>query len=188
MTARLDVLLTGYVEERADGEHVRPTVSLVRSGELTMVVDPGLVASPEEITEALAAAGVATQDVTHVFLTHHHVDHTRNAGQFPSAVVVDGDSIYRGDVWGEHAGNGFVLAEGVSVISTPGHSPECASLVVETDAGTTVLTHAWWFPDRTPEIDPLASDQGALEESRRRILALADVVVPGHGAPFTVAG
>ncbi|MEO3937016.1 hypothetical protein V3N99_09695 [Dermatophilaceae bacterium Soc4.6] len=32
-----------------------------------------------------------------------------------------------------------------------------------------------------------SGDEGALEVSRRRILTLADVVVPGHGAPFTVA-
>ena len=38
--------------------------------------------------------------------------------------------------------------------------------------------------DRTPEIDPGADDQAALEVSRRRILAEADLVVPGHGEPF----
>jgi glyoxylase-like metal-dependent hydrolase (beta-lactamase superfamily II) len=32
--------------------------------------------------------------------------------------------------------------------------------------------------------DPLAEDQAQLEVSRERILREADVVVPGHGAPF----
>jgi hypothetical protein len=45
-------------------------------------------------------------------------------------------------------------------------------------------THAWWHADRTPEADPLAEDQAALEVSRRRILATVDRVVPGHGEPF----
>ena len=44
--------------------------------------------------------------------------------------------------------------------------------------------HAWWHTDRTPEVDPLAEDQAALETSRQRILATADRVVPGHGEPF----
>jgi glyoxylase-like metal-dependent hydrolase (beta-lactamase superfamily II) len=38
--------------------------------------------------------------------------------------------------------------------------------------------------NRTPEVDPLAEDQAALETSRQRILATADRVVPGHGEPF----
>ena len=184
MTATVDVLLAGYVVEREEKEHVRPTVSLVRSGDAVIVVDPGIIESPGDIVAALAERTVTPEDVTHVFLTHHHVDHCRNAGQFPSAIVVDGDSVYDGDVWDEHPGDGHQLAEGVTVISTPGHSDECASLVVETAEGTVVLTHAWWFADRTPEIDPMGSDQAALEESRRRILSLADVVIPGHGEAF----
>jgi glyoxylase-like metal-dependent hydrolase (beta-lactamase superfamily II) len=48
------------------------------------------------------------------------------------------------------------------------------------DEGATVR----WHTDRTPIVDPLAEDQAALEESRQRILAVADVVVPGHGQPF----
>jgi glyoxylase-like metal-dependent hydrolase (beta-lactamase superfamily II) len=70
------------------------------------------------------------------------------------------------------------------VIETPGHAQECAALVVSTDDGTVVLTHAWWFADMTPVQDPLAWDQAALERSRERILAIADVVVPGHAAAF----
>ena len=46
------------------------------------------------------------------------------------------------------------------------------------------MTHAWWRTDRSPEIDPYAPDQAVLEASRRRILAAADVVIPGHGGPF----
>ncbi len=50
------------------------------------------------------------------------------------------------------------------------------------------MTHLWWHTDRTPELDPFASDQAALERGRARVLAAADVVIPGHGAPFRVRG
>jgi glyoxylase-like metal-dependent hydrolase (beta-lactamase superfamily II) len=50
--------------------------------------------------------------------------------------------------------------------------------------GVVACIHAWWHTDRTPEVDPLAEDQAALETSRQRILATADRVVPGHGEPF----
>jgi glyoxylase-like metal-dependent hydrolase (beta-lactamase superfamily II) len=58
------------------------------------------------------------------------------------------------------------------------------SVIVETANGVVACIHAWWHTDRTPEVDPLAEDQAALETSRQRILATADRVVPGHGEPF----
>jgi len=56
--------------------------------------------------------------------------------------------------------------------------------MAETDDGVVACTHAWWRSDRTPEVDPLAEDPVALTTSRQRILASADLVVPGHGEPF----
>jgi glyoxylase-like metal-dependent hydrolase (beta-lactamase superfamily II) len=67
---------------------------------------------------------------------------------------------------------------------TPGHTAQDLTLMAETDDGVVACTHAWWRTDRTPKVDPGADDQAALEESRHRILAGADVVVPGHGEPF----
>jgi hypothetical protein len=48
------------------------------------------------------------------------------------------------------------------------------------------MTHLWMGSDRTPEIDPYASDQAALERGRARVLAAADIVYPGHGDAFRV--
>ena len=71
---------------------------------------------------------------------------------------------------------------------TPGHSEEDASLIVEADDAVYALTHLWWRTDRTPEIDPYAPDQAVLETQRRRVLEVADIVIPGHGAAFRVRG
>ena len=62
---------------------------------------------------------------------------------------------------------------------TPGHTAEDASLIVEADDAVYAMTHLWWRADRTPEIDPLADDQAAIEAGRARI-------IPGHGGPFRV--
>jgi glyoxylase-like metal-dependent hydrolase (beta-lactamase superfamily II) len=185
--ATVDVLVTGHVEETDAGSSVHPTISLVRDGDLVVVVDPGILSDQALLTDALRGHGLALDDVTHVFVTHHHVDHTRNIGMFPRSVVVDVDSLYDGSLWLGHAGDGHALSDSVRVIETPGHAAECAALVVDTDDGTVVLTHAWWFADMTPVEDPLAWDQAALERSRARILEIADVVVPGHGPAFRPA-
>ncbi len=50
------------------------------------------------------------------------------------------------------------------------------------------LTHLWWRADRSPELDPLADDQAAIEAGRARVLAAADIVIPGHGEAFRVKG
>jgi glyoxylase-like metal-dependent hydrolase (beta-lactamase superfamily II) len=186
MTATFDVLVPGYVRDGADGhQHVCGTVSLIRSGGVVIVADPGMMTTPTLLRDSLREHGLGVADVTHVFVSHHHLDHTRNIGMFPIAAVVDADSIYCGDVWDEHVGSGYHLAPDVSILSTPGHATECASLVVATaDQGVVVYTHAWWHSDMTPEIDPLAFSQDELERSRARILAIADVIVPGHGEPF----
>jgi glyoxylase-like metal-dependent hydrolase (beta-lactamase superfamily II) len=186
--ATVDVLIAGHVEETEAGQSVHPSVSLVRDEDLVIVVEPGILSDPALLVDALAEHDLSPEGVTHVFVTHHHLDHTRNVGMFPTARVVDVDSVYDGSLWLDHDGDGYHLSDDVSVIETPGHARECAALVVRTDDGTVVLTHAWWFADMTPVQDPLAWDQGALDRSRERILGIADVVVPGHGPAFRPVG
>jgi glyoxylase-like metal-dependent hydrolase (beta-lactamase superfamily II) len=180
MTAVHHLLHAGYV--RNDG--VGSSVSLVVDGSATIVVDPGMVADPALILAPLHARGLGPADVTHVVITHHHPDHTVNVALFPNAEVVDFWARYRGDQWLDHEGDGYRVSDHTRLILTPGHTNEDATLLIETDAGVVACTHAWWHADRTPDIDPLADDQAALEVSRARILAMADVVVPGHGEPF----
>jgi hypothetical protein len=61
-----------------------------------------------------------------------------------------------------------------------------AAVVVEADDAVYALTHLWWRGDRTPDIDPLAWDQAALERGRARVLEVVEIVIPGHGTPFRV--
>ena len=176
------VLHPGYIRE--GGSRVGSSVSLVRDGDALIVVDPGLVADRALILDPLASLGVRPDDVTHVFLSHHHPDHTVNVALFPNVEVVDFWARYVGDQWLDHDGDGYRLAPRSQLWLTPGHTEEDASLVVEADDGTYVFTHAWWGGDRTPAVDPYAPDQTVLDRSRARILEVADIVVPGHGEPF----
>jgi hypothetical protein len=45
------------------------------------------------------------------------------------------------------------------------------------------FTHLWWSAEGPAE-DPLASDLAALHQNRERVLEVAALIVPGHGAPF----
>jgi glyoxylase-like metal-dependent hydrolase (beta-lactamase superfamily II) len=177
---RVHLLTAGYARDR-----VASSVSLVIDGDARIVVDPGMVADRRLILEPLAALGVAPDAVTHVFLSHHHPDHTINVALFPGAEVVDFWARYRRDEWLDHDGDGYRLAPRSSLWLTPGHTEEDASLIVEADDGVYAMTHAWWRGDRTPEVDPLAWDQARLVESRRRLIeGGVDIVIPGHGQAF----
>ena len=83
---------------------------LVRDGDALIVADPGMVARRSLILDPLAALGVAPEAVTHVFLSHHHPDHTINIALFPNAEVVDFWARYRDDLWLDHDGDGYHLA------------------------------------------------------------------------------
>jgi glyoxylase-like metal-dependent hydrolase (beta-lactamase superfamily II) len=185
MRTSVHLLHAGYIR---DGGRVGSSVTLVRDGDALIVADPGLAASRAAILEPLAALDVAPEAVTHVFLSHHHPDHTVNIALFPNAEVVDFWARYKDDLWLDHDGDGHKLSPHATLWLTPGHSEEDASLIVEADDATYALTHLWWLGDRTPVIDPFASDQAALERGRERVLAAADVVIPGHAGPFRVRG
>jgi glyoxylase-like metal-dependent hydrolase (beta-lactamase superfamily II) len=179
--ARVHLLHAGYA-----GDRVASSVVLIRDGDALIVADPGMVARRSLILDPLAALDVAPEAVTHVFLSHHHPDHTVNIALFPNAEVVDFWARYRDDLWLDHDGDGYRLSPRSQLWLTPGHTEEDATLVVEAEDAVYALTHLWWRGDRTPEVDPLAWDQAALERGRVRVLEIADVVIPGHGAPFLV--
>jgi len=44
-----------------------------------------------------------------------------------------------------------------------------------------VAGDVWWFSDMTPAEDEMAWDQKKLEESRKKVLEIADWIIPGHG-------
>jgi glyoxylase-like metal-dependent hydrolase (beta-lactamase superfamily II) len=177
--AHLDVIFNGYAS--ADG--VAGTVSVIRDDGLVIVVDPGMVPARSAILDPLAELGVAPGDVTDVVISHHHPDHTMNIALFGEDVRVhDHWATYRRDQWDGRAADGVRLSAGVTLLETPGHTPQDITTLVETEDGVAALTHLWWFEGI--EGDPRATDEERLLIERERVAELADTIVPGHGAPF----
>jgi glyoxylase-like metal-dependent hydrolase (beta-lactamase superfamily II) len=182
-SAEVHVLHDGYVGLDGDDERVSGTVTLILDQGSVIVVDPGMVADRGALLAALAAHGPLAGDVAHVVFSHHHPDHTVNAALFPNARIHDHWAVYQGDRWMERDAHGALLSPSVRLLRTPGHTREDISTVASTPDGVYVCTHAWWSA-AGPDVDPLASDQGALAESRKLLLSFADVIIPGHGASF----
>ena len=184
MAAQLHVLTNGYADDR-----VASTVTLIIDGSQVTVVDPGMVADRSAILHPLDELGISPVEVTDVVLSHHHPDHTINVALFPNARVHDHQAIYRDDVWedADADGDGRLVSPGVRLIATPGHTPQDISTLITTAEGLVVCTHLWWHA-AGPADDPYAEDREVLRLQRERILALdPTLVVPGHGAPFSVS-
>ena len=177
-SARFDILHTGSLSPA-----VTSTCSLIRDGDRAIVFDPGMVDRQADLTDPLRALGLEPPQVTDVVISHHHPDHTMNIALFPEARVHDHWAIYRGSDWDSVDAEGRTLTDAVRLIRVPGHTPEDIALVVGTPEGVVVFTHLWWT-DAKPVDDPYAPDLAVLRSSRARVLAFANLVVPGHGAPF----
>ena len=185
-SAEVHILFNGYAK---DGDtpttsYVASTVGFIRDGDARVIVDPGMVPNPETILEPLAALGESPTSVTDVVFSHHHPDHTLNAALFPHARFHDYWAIYKGDTWESREAEGYHLTPSIQLIATPGHTPQDITTLVRTSDGVIAFTHLWWFAEG-PEDDPLADNLDALHANRTRVLQLASLIVPGHGAPFT---
>ena len=153
----------------------RSAVSLIISGGHKIIVDSGLVGEDGEIRRALAGLNVKPEEVDLLVNTHSHPDHCGNNCLFSAARVLapkDGDAI----------------SPGVWVMATPGHSMDSISVVVE--AGLTIVIAGDALPtfgNFLKMVPPaLHTDRALAEVSMRKILEIADLVVPGHDFPFYV--
>jgi glyoxylase-like metal-dependent hydrolase (beta-lactamase superfamily II) len=178
VAAEFRVLFEGYVGDRVAG-----TVSFVRDGDVRVIVDPGMVPDKAAILGPLRELVDSPDEITDVIFSHHHPDHTLNAALFRNARFHDFWAIYRNDLWEARPAEGFVLSASIRLIETPGHTPQDITTIVSTRQDTVALTHLWWSASGPAE-DPLASDSAALHRSRGRVLEVAGLIVPGHGAPF----
>lgn len=183
--AEFHLLFCGYVNLPAASARGRiaSTVSFVRDGEVTVIIDPGIVPDPNRIHEALAALSMSPSGITDVIFSHHHPDHTLNAAMFPKARFHDHWAIYQGDEWQFRSAERYAVSDSIRFIETPGHSPQDITTLVGTPEGVVAFTHLWWSSSG-PADDPVASDAVALHRNRERVLRVAALIVPGHGQPF----
>ncbi len=180
--AEFQVLTTGYTGSTGPG--VAATVSHVADGDLRIVFDPGMVDDPKSITGPLAELGLTPEDITDVVLSHHHPDNTLNAALFSRARIHDHKAVYTGHTWTTRDAEGYEFTPSIRLLFTPGHSHEDLTMLVGTQDGVVALAGDLWWRADGPADDPVSPNRDQLRASRERVLAVADLVVPGHGAPF----
>ena len=187
---KVKVLIQGYAKEIKGGWLASSTVTLVQSSGKKIIVDPGC--NRKKLLEELTNEGLKSGDIDFVLLTHNHTDHTLLAGVFVNARVLTTDEIYDSDNQIEH--HNKIPGTDLEIIQTPGHSLEHCSLVVPTQEGIYAICGDvfWWMDNEKQEINieredqahPEEADMEKLVKSRKKILGIADYIIPGHGKVF----
>lgn len=187
------LLKPGYIKRDEAGRilDARSSVTLIISGKHKIIVDSGSSGEEEIIKMALADLHLGPDEVDCLVNTHSHPDHCGNNHLFFKAKHL---AVREGDI----------IAPAVWIMATPGHSMDSISVVVGADplrkevsrkdnhrigcgtviiAGDAVPTRGN-FQKMVPPA--LHVDRALAEASLKKIVALADFIVPGHDFSFFV--
>jgi glyoxylase-like metal-dependent hydrolase (beta-lactamase superfamily II) len=192
------------------------TPVVVNTGAATILFDTGL--DPAGITTALAAAGYAPGDITHVVLTHMHGDHigglSDDAGTptFANAAYITGQTEF--EHWAAQANEGFdakvrpladrmtfladggTVTSGITAMALPGHTPGHMGYMLDSNGQQLAIladtaNHYVWslaHPDWEVRFD---ADKAQAAATRRMVLGMlaADrVPMVGYHMPFPAMG
>lgn len=161
------------------------------------------------LKRALKDFGIKPKDIDMVFITHLHRDHFGNLGVFKHSEIVASEPALKLLPGIRGAKDGEVLADGVRVMYTPGHTADHASLVLDTErlryrkqtgaaggsilgignvriavAGDAIVTPGHFIMDKAWAHNPDLYSMEQSIESMNKIIEVADFIVPGHGGIF----
>lgn len=191
--AEVKVLIEGEHRgsSKEGGLYVSSTVTLIKSDK-NIIVDAGSFIDKNKIIEALKKEGLTTEDINIIVLTHTHLDHTANTQLFKNAeAYLRHSGGNPGTAWEINSHkirslslDNLEIAKDVKIIFTPGHTPDVISVVVKTDKGTivvagdAVMAHEGKLVEPTDKV--FCWNLEKLRESRKKIIDMADYVIPGH--------
>lgn len=209
---RIDVLLDGFgINTNAGRASLCSTVLIegadARGRTTRILVDPAHVGRRTFLRDALADRDLAPADIDMVVLTHAHWDHVQNADVFRHAPVYMHPEERRychrphPDDWAtppwtsaimdameiRETEEGDELIPGVGVVDLPGHTVGSIGITVENEQGVSLVTgdalaNAGVALSR--ECPLVFWDREDASASIDRVVAIAELIYPGHGQPF----
>ena len=148
------------------------------------VLIPGFTnADSKDAGEEKTCATIWVDDVNLVFITHSHIDHYRNIGMFPKAKTLEFFGLWDGGAvsdWSEQFTND------IRIIKTPGHNYDGLTMLVKTADGEVAICGDVFWKENFPEVDAYATDTKKLAASRKKVVEIADWIVPGHSDIYKV--
>lgn len=190
--SEIKVLIEGYAKQIANGWLASSTVTLVKTNGKNIIIDPGC--NREKLLAVIGKENLKVEDIDFVLLTHNHLDHALLTRIFPNARVLTTEEMYKNDNQILH--NNKIPEMDLEIIQTPGHCREHCLLVVPTKKGIYVVAgDVFWYIEgeaqtsdigKVDDAHPAEVDMKKLIASRKKILSIADWIIPGHGKMFKV--
>ena len=145
------------------------TVTLIDSDK-KIIVDTGVSKDKKDIISRLKKEGLEPKDIDIVINTHPHGDHTGLNNLFENAVVFENDDLVK-------------ICNDVEMIHTPGHTPNCYSVIVKTDQGTVAIVGDLIAleNDLVTGRKPHSYDFELQKKNREKIVEITDYIICGHG-------
>jgi glyoxylase-like metal-dependent hydrolase (beta-lactamase superfamily II) len=160
-----------------------------QDGSVNILVDTGNHEVEKKLLSVLKKEGLKQSDIDYVIITHHHADHVANNHIFKDAIFTDWLTSYKKSKFAVDfdvlkAGKN-IISPNVYIIPTPGHSEDACSVIVNMEKGIVAITGDL-FVTKQVEKNIYVSDKGEYEKSMKKVLNLADYIIPGHGEIFKV--
>jgi len=149
------------------------------------------------LLQQLKSYHVRAEDVNFVVCSHGHSDHIGNLNLFLQADHFVGSCRSHKHIYYCHdfEKEAFVLDKDIEVISTPGHTSTCVTLIVRNtnigQKGTVAVAGDLFEKEEDIFRESLWIDAGTEDEqlqrkNRLKVAELADYIIPGHGPMFQV--
>jgi glyoxylase-like metal-dependent hydrolase (beta-lactamase superfamily II) len=209
--ADVEVLTYGFSFGSDQGSFGLATNALLTVGNETIVVDTGPSSRRSWLYNALESKNMTPEDIDVVILTHMHWDHCQNTDMFRNArILVHPAELdyarnpnradfavaqYMADMVDkmkvELVSEGDRVAEGISIVETPGHTIGHISVAVSA-GGENVLIAGDALPDSGSVARGLPTnvfyDVEDARTSVEKMIASSRIFYPGHDRPFRLDG
>ncbi len=180
---KIKQLKIGFMEEVKGGIKGCSSVTLIQGGKKNILVDTGGRGFHEEISKALRREKLTEDKIDYIILTHNHQDHTFNLAFYENAKIISsGGTLTDKFVWNKLP---VKIGKNIEIISTPGHSEDSCSVIVNAGKETYAITGDLFFnsQDKLPSFE---KNKKEILKERGKMIKIADYVIPGHGKMFKV--
>lgn len=192
MIKKLKIIRPGYLIRAENGMilDASSTAVLIETDKNKILVDSSKTGDREMILKNLLKNKITPKDITILIFTHAHADHIGNVNIFHNAQIYI-HSLNKHFNSAIHI-NDFPYRiekeKDIEIIDTPGHSWDSISVILKKNRVYAITGDCIplknnlinWIPPIV-NVDPKKAIQ-----SMKKILRIADIIIPGHDYPFKV--